>query len=182
MFARSVWTRFCIKNCNREISSQDLVPIMSGCQCLLQVGISIERYLLKVLDCFLSDESLSIFLSVAESVEVAFPFSPSVFGSSVDLSWILSTEVGYVIRISFSEFQTRDDLDVLRAGDGNNSANFSQAFFVWSGSREAPDLLSFGQSMWLRLTSAELAAGSGFVLRATSVPSTGMRFSVNDEM
>lgn len=122
----------------------------------------------------ITDENQIILLFGNEEFELAFSFFQRFFGISIDFIWTFQTEVGRSIRISFSSFKTADQSDLLRAGDGNDSTDFRNVFFVWSGTRKPPDLFSSGHEIWLRFISPEFGVGFGISLTATSVPSSGM--------
>ena len=112
-------------------------------------------------------------IGVHERVHVASEFPSRFLGKRFDRAWSIGTSHGRKVRLAFSEFRTTDKSGFLRAGYGNDSSDFRNAFFVWSGHSLPPDLISEENEMWLRFTSASLAAGSGFELTASTVPFNG---------
>ncbi|XP_038046069.1 uncharacterized protein LOC119720470 [Patiria miniata] len=116
------------------------------------------------------DEDRLVYIGASETAELASTGYPSAYDNDIQITWIIRTEEARKIRISFSRFSTEYWYDVLQAGDGNNSTH--NVFFQWSGYRNPPDLLSAGNTMWLRFTADENNRYSGFLLTARSVPAS----------
>ncbi|XP_038064096.1 uncharacterized protein LOC119734628 isoform X4 [Patiria miniata] len=116
------------------------------------------------------DEPRFIFIRENETTQLVSPGYPGNYPTNVDIVWILQTEEDRKIYITFQRFETQIHRDFLRAGDGNMTTN---AFFEWDSYYNIPpDLLSNGNTMWLRFTSGSYYyARRGFSLTATSVPS-----------
>ena len=105
---------------------------------------------------------------------ISSPLYPRNYPNNIDYTWILKTEEHFKILIQFSSFDTEMGFDLFVAGNGVSSVNNTNIFFMWSGTRDSPSLLSSENSLWLRFTSNGRATSSGFSLTALSVPSTGL--------
>ena len=120
---------------------------------------------------FVTDQDRLVYISANDSVQINSPLHPNNYTNGIDVTWVIQTEEDRKIHISFIDFDTQSGYDFLMAGDGNDTS--LNQFFTWSGSREAPDLLSSGNQMWLRFTTNGSVTRNGFLLTASSVPSTG---------
>ena len=107
----------------------------------------------------------------SDSVEITSPFYPSNYPNNVNMTWIIQCEENQKVRVNFSSFETEQDYDFFRAGDGDSI--YSGEFFKWHGDKEPPDLISYGNEMWLRFTSDGSVTRSGFSLWASCIPSIG---------
>ncbi|XP_022107091.1 CUB and sushi domain-containing protein 1-like [Acanthaster planci] len=106
------------------------------------------------------------------TIQITSPSFPSYYPANINLTWIFETDENRTILIEFSFFYTQRGLDYLRAGDGNDSVNYKNIFFEWSGSRPGPRFYSKGPSMWLKFESEKSQKSyKGFSFSATSVPS-----------
>ena len=123
-----------------------------------------------------SAEEHHISIEAMKTARLTSPFYPTAYPKNVDMKWILRTEPGYKIRISFREVSSWGSEDVLRAGDGGDPASNQFLIFQWDAYDSGPDLLSSGNVMWLRFTSTDNWKNFGranFVLLVHSVPSAG---------
>ena len=105
---------------------------------------------------------------------ITSPFYPGSSFGNVNVIWNIVTDEGFKISIQFIEFRTSLNVNFLRAGDGVYSLNATSEFFLWSGSKLPPRLLSSSSAMWLRFTSISTSPGNGFNISVTSVPSNGI--------
>ncbi|XP_022094182.1 uncharacterized protein LOC110981168 isoform X7 [Acanthaster planci] len=121
-------------------------------------------------NCSSHAESIFYIVNGNDSVEITSPSYPSNYPNNVVRAWIIQCEEGQRVRVTFSSFKTERNYDYFRAGDGGNIA--SGEFFVWHGGKEAPNLISSGDQMWLRFTSDGSVTYSGFSLWASCIPST----------
>ena len=116
----------------------------------------------------------SIYIGADDTTELTSPLYPNDYINNADETWVIRTEEGRRINITFLAFRTESGYDPLRAGHGDNSSDSRTTFFEWSGADEPPDVVSFGNEMWLRFTTDESVTYSGFSLSARSVTATGM--------
>ena len=114
-----------------------------------------------------------IFVWANESTQITTPFYPANYTNNVSAVWFLETLANRRIFITFVAFDTERPYDFLEAGDGLNSSDHSSTFFRWSGSHKPPELLSNGNTLWLKFTSDGSVTSSGFSLLASSVPFNG---------
>ncbi|XP_038046071.1 uncharacterized protein LOC119720471 [Patiria miniata] len=114
-----------------------------------------------------SDEDRLVYIGASETAELASTRYPDYYVDDIQITWIIQTEEARKIRISFTKFYTQQSNDVLQAGDGNNSTH--NVFFQWSGNRNPPEVLSAGNTMWLRFTADKYSTYPGFLLTARSV-------------
>ncbi|XP_038063643.1 uncharacterized protein LOC119734296 isoform X2 [Patiria miniata] len=122
-----------------------------------------------------SDESncnYDVYLNADESVSIASPLYPSDYPNNFGMTLNIQTEEDRKILITFAGFETSGEDGVFRAGDGINGVNGSDVFFILSGDRQAPELLSDGNMMWISFESGKGTPSRGFSLSAASVPST----------
>ena len=117
---------------------------------------------------------ININISANEATVISSPLYPRNYPINIDYTWILKTEEHFKILIQFSSFDTEMGFDLFTAGNGVSSVNNINIFFMWSGTRDSPSLLSSENSTWLRFTSNGRATSSGFSLMALSVPPTGL--------
>ncbi|XP_022108963.1 uncharacterized protein LOC110989125 [Acanthaster planci] len=113
-------------------------------------------------------EDRVINMTLNETVFLGSTRYPNYYAGNLNITWILQNEGSRRILINFKSFDTQSG-DVFRAGDGDPSNN---EFFLWQGSKLAPDLLSSGNKMWLRFMSNSRSYNKGFGLWASSVPFT----------
>ncbi|XP_038046270.1 uncharacterized protein LOC119720607 [Patiria miniata] len=116
------------------------------------------------------DEDRIVYIGAYDTAELASTRYPDYYVNDIQITWIIQTEEARKIRISFTLFYTEYWYDVFQAGDGNSSDH--NVFFQWSGNRNPPDLLSAGNTMWLRFTADGSVRYSGFLLTAFSVPAS----------
>ncbi|XP_038046067.1 uncharacterized protein LOC119720468 [Patiria miniata] len=117
-----------------------------------------------------TDEDRIVYIGANDTVELASTRYPDYYVNDIQITWIIQTEEARRIRISFTRFSTEYWYDVFQAGDGDSSAH--NMFFQWSWYRNPPDLLSAGNTMWLRFTADESYQRQGFLLTASSVPAS----------
>ena len=103
---------------------------------------------------------------------ITSPQYPANYPDDIDLTWVLWTDPDRKVSVTFSAFSTEAGVDIVRAGDGLVSTNYTGMFFSWSGSVVPPALMSSGHEMWLNFKSDEGFTLSGWSFTATSVPST----------
>ena len=115
----------------------------------------------------------TIYVSANETTQITPPPYRYRSQNDTDITWNIHTDEDRKILISFSSFDTRYKRDYLRAGDGNDSTDYTDTFFIWSGTEEAADLLSSGNSMWLRFTTGAISYSYSFSALAQSVSSNG---------
>ena len=111
-------------------------------------------------------------LGAFETTQITSPSYPSYYANNLNISWVIRTEECWRIHVIALAFATEYSDDVLRGGDGTDSADGSSVIFELSGSGVGPDALSNGSAMWLRFTTNGGRTYSGFSLWASSVPST----------
>ena len=89
------------------------------------------------------------------------------------------TTVDRKLQMTFVNFST-GQFDYIHVGDGEDFKNQSTRFFVWSGVRTPPQLLSDANTVWITFSSdsGDAFNGDGFALMVTSVPSTGRDYYV----
>ena len=112
-----------------------------------------------------------IFISENETIQIASPYYPFNYPNNLNMTWIIVAPPDQKIRITFHTFESERNFDYFRAGDGDDIV--ANEFFLWHGSREAPELMSAENQIWLRFTSDGIATSVGFSLLASCVPWTG---------
>ena len=115
-----------------------------------------------------------IFLDAGGSRNVSSTNYPSNYNDREDFTWLLQTETGYQIQLTFLDFNTESGFDRLRGGDGNDASKL-QLFDV-SGYSLPSDKRSNGKQMWLRFTSDGSVTRRGFLLVARSIPAGAYSF------
>ncbi|XP_022101029.1 uncharacterized protein LOC110984806 [Acanthaster planci] len=139
-------------------------------RCKVQTVLLVLLFAFEVLVSCVEAQDQNISITANESVRVGSPLFPNIYPNNVDRTWIIRTDEGRKILVTFFEFSTQLYRDYFRAGDGGNIG--VDEFFVWSGNRLAPRLLSSGKQMWLRFTSNGATGARGFLFNAVSVPMT----------
>ena len=115
-----------------------------------------------------------IYLGVGDSPNISSTNYPSNYNDREDFTWLLQTETGYQIQLTFLDFNTESGFDRLRGGDGNDASKL-QLFDV-SGYSLPSDKRSNGRQMWLRFTSDGSVTRRGFLLVARSIPAGAYLF------
>ncbi|XP_022083525.1 CUB and sushi domain-containing protein 3-like [Acanthaster planci] len=121
--------------------------------------------------CEIVPERLAVFLDAGEETQIQSPNYSDNYPTSIDVTWTIETVEGHRILLNFSSFDTEVSFDFVRVSDGGGEDGNSTEFFVWSGRKRAPALLSNGKTVVLRFTSDQLVTQSGFSVTASSVSS-----------
>ena len=85
---------------------------------------------------------INTYISANETTMISSPLYPRNYPNNIDYTWILKTEEHFKILIQFSSFDTEMGFDLFVAGNGVSSVNNTNIFFMWSGTRDSPSLLS----------------------------------------
>ncbi|XP_073531495.1 CUB and sushi domain-containing protein 1 isoform X2 [Phyllobates terribilis] len=95
------------------------------------------------------------------------PGWPGYYKDSLNCEWIIESDTGHSVKITFERFQTEVNYDILEVRDG--PANSSPLIGEYHGTQAPQFLISTGNYMYLLFTTDNSRSNVGFLIRYESV-------------
>ena len=110
---------------------------------------------------------MNIYLSPGDPVSIAPDVTKNGrYYQEQDKTWIVQTDEGFLIDITFHEFSAENGFDFLQIGEG--TVSLSNQLVSLTGSSLPQELTSSGNALWLRFYSDDSFQRKGFQLTASA--------------
>lgn len=111
----------------------------------------------------------TMFLESGDSLTLTSPKYPNFYDNYIECEWIVSTNRGRLLKITFPDFDTEDGEDFLSVGNGISTRR-APIMYKYSGGEAPKKILARGSDVWFKFTSSLAIARKGFKAIITERP------------